>query len=262
MERMIFNLEGASYRYDGGIVGLVDVSLQVRAGSSIAVLGPNGSGKSTLLKILDGLYYPAEGRFYAFGEQITEKKLTDKSFNRFFRKNIGLLFQDADAQLFSSTVEDEIAFGPRQLGLSDEVIKARVEEVITRLGIEELRNRYPYSLSGGEKRKVAIGSMLSLDPEVYLLDEPTANLDPKTGDKLIDLILSLREKGKTLVIASQDLVFAAHVAEHFLLMDQNKHPVAFEDKKTTFAKLDLLDKLGLLRMHREMHGLADSYINS
>lgn len=262
MERMIFNLESVGYRYEGGIVGLADMSLQVRAGSSIAVLGPNGSGKSTLLKILDGLYYPAEGRVYAFGEQITEKKLTDKSFNRFFRKNIGLLFQDADAQLFSSTVEDEIAFGPRQLGLSDDVIKVRVDEVVALLGIEEIRNRYPYSLSGGEKRKVAIGSILSLDPEVYLLDEPTANLDPKTGDKLIDLILSLREKGKTLVIASQDLVFAAHVAGHFLLMDQNKRLVAFEDKEATFAKLDLLDKLGLLRRHREMRGFINSYINS
>ncbi len=259
MERVIFELEHVGYRYEGGIVGLADMTVQVRAGNAIAVLGPNGSGKSTLLKILDGLYYPAEGEFCAFGERITERKLADRSFNRFFRKNVGLLFQDADAQLFSSTVEDEIAFGPRQLGLDNGAIKSRVNEVIALLGIEELRNRYPYSLSGGEKRKVALGSILALDPEVYLLDEPTANLDPKTEDKLIDMILSLREQGKTLIIATQDLAFAAHVAVHFLLIDQSKRLAAFSKKEAIFAELDLLDRLGLLRTHREMHGIINSY---
>ncbi len=247
MEGLIFELDRVGYRYEGGIVGLADVSVRVEAGSAIAVLGPNGSGKSTLLKILDGLYYPTEGEFRAFGERITARKLADKSFNRFFRKSVGLLFQDADAQLFSSTVAEEISFGPRQLGLREEVIKARVEEVIAILGLEELRNRYPYSLSGGEKRKVAIGSMLSLDPEVYLLDEPTANLDPKTEDRLLDLVLSLREKGKTSIVATQDLRFASHVAEHFLIMDQDKRLAAFEEKEAALAQPALLEELGLLR---------------
>ena len=259
MERVIFELEHVGYRYEGGIVGLADMTVQVRAGSAIAVLGPNGSGKSTLLKILDGLYYPTEGEFRAFGDLITERKLTDRSFNRFFRKNIGLLFQDADAQLFSATVEDEIAFGPRQLGLNDDAVKARVDEVIAILGIEELRNRYPYSLSGGEKRKVALGSILALDPEVYLLDEPTANLDPQTEDRLIDLILALQERRKTLIIATQDLAFAAYVAEHFLLMDQDKRLAAFGNKEEILAKSDLLYRLSLLRTHREMHGIINSY---
>ncbi len=260
MERVIFELEHVGYRYEGGIVGLADMTVQVRAGSAIAVLGPNGSGKSTLLKILDGLYYPTEGEFRAFGERITERKLADGSFNRFFRKNVGLLFQDADAQLFSPTVEDEIAFGPRQLGLDNGAIKSRVDEVIAILGIEELRDRYPYSLSGGEKRKVALGSILALDPQVYLLDEPTANLDPKTEDKLIDLILSLREKEKTLIMATQNPAFAAHVAKRFLLMDQNKQLAAFGDKEEILADSDLLNRLGLLRTHREIHEIINSYI--
>ncbi len=200
MEGMIFRLEGVGYRYEGDITGLENVDLEVRRGD-VVVLGPNGSGKSTLLKVLDVLYQPTQGKFYAFGEEMTEKKLADKRFNRFFRKNVGLLFQDPKVQLFS-TVEDELAFGPRQLGASVEEVEERVNRTIELLNLEGLRGRYPYSLSGGERRKVALGSLLTLDPGAYLPDEPTASLDPQAEGRLIDLLLSLREEGKTLIIAT------------------------------------------------------------
>ncbi len=247
MEGVIFDLRHVSYCYEGGISGLTDVTVPIAAGDAVALLGPNGSGKTTLLKILDGLYYPTAGEFYAFGELISERRLADRSFNKLFRTNVGLTFQDVDAQLFSPTVADELAFGPRQLGLDAEEIRARVNKTADILGITALLNRYPYSLSGGEKRKVAIGSVFAIDPAVYLLDEPTANLDPKTADRLIDLIISLREDGKTLVVATQDLDFAGYVAEKFLVLGQDKRLAVFADKGTVAADTALLDEIGLIR---------------
>ncbi len=247
MEGVIFDLRHVGYRYEGGISGLTDVTVQLAAGEAGAVLGPNGSGKTTLLKILDGLYYPTAGEFYAFGELISERRLADRAFNRLFRTNVGLLFQDVDAQLFSPTVADELAFGPRQLGLDAEEIRTRVNRAADMLGITALLGRYPYSLSGGEKRKVAIGAIFALDPAVYLLDEPTANLDPNTADRLIDLIISLREAGKTLVVATQDIDFAGYVTEKFLVLGPDNRLVACTGKDAIVADAALLTELGLIR---------------
>jgi len=249
MDRVIFKLENVDFEYEGGIIGVSNINLEIEKGDTVAILGPNGSGKSTLLKILDGLYPPKNGKLYALGEEITQERLKDKAFNKFFRKNIALLFQDADVQLFSPTVEDEIAFGLRQLGLSQKVIEEKVERVMSSLNIQKLRGRYPYSLSGGEKRKVAIASVLSFDPEVYLLDEPTANLDPQTEGILIDQLLSLQKAGKTLIIATQDM-FLAEQAHHILLMGRDKKAIAFGNKENIFSKSDLLYKLGLLHKHQ------------
>jgi len=262
MERMIFKLENTGYTYPQGIVGIKNVTFQVKEFDAIAVLGPNGSGKSTLLKVLDGLYEYSEGEFYAFGEKISADKLKDKNFNRFFRKNVGILFQDVEAQLFSPTVYDEIAFAPRQLGLNEDEVKKRVSKVITLLGMEKIIDRYPYSLSTGEKRKTALAAILSLDPQVYLLDEPTANIDPKTEGALIDLILSLEQKGKTVIIATQDLLLADHLAGRVILMDDTKQVVAVEDKEKVFSDTELLYKLGLLHSHKKIHKIFTSYIHS
>ncbi|PIW40052.1 MAG: nickel ABC transporter ATP-binding protein [Chloroflexi bacterium CG15_BIG_FIL_POST_REV_8_21_14_020_46_15] len=262
MDRVIFKLENVDFEYEGDIIGVSNINLEIEKGDTVAILGPNGSGKSTLLKILDGLYPPKKGKLYAFDEEISQKRLRDKAFNKFFRRNIALLFQDADVQLFCPTVEDEIAFGLRQLGLSQKVIEEKVERVMRSLNIQELRGRYPYSLSGGEKKKVAIASILSLDSEVYLLDEPTANLDPQTEGILINQVVSLQKEGKTLIIATQDMLLAEHVAYHVLLMDQNKKAIAFGSKESIFSNLDLFYKLGLLHGHQAIHEFTQSYIHS
>jgi len=262
MERVIFKLEDASYAYPQGIAGIRNVTFQVKESETIAVLGPNGSGKSTLLKVLDGLYELSGGKLYAFGENISVAKLKDKNFNRFFRKNVGMLFQDVEAQLFSPTVYDEIAFGPRQLGLNEDEIKKRVDGIVALLGMEGIINRYPYSLSTGEKRKTALAAVFSLDPQVYLLDEPTANIDPKTEGALIDFILLLKQKGKTVIIATQDLLLADHLAGRVLLMDENKQAATIADKGKVFSNIELLYKLGLLHSHKKIHKFFTSYIHS
>ena len=262
MERIIFKLEDVEYMYPQGIKGIKNATFQVKQSDTIAVLGPNGSGKSTLLKILDGLYEPCRGRFYAFGEKISANKLKDRNFNRFFRKNVGMLFQDVEAQLFSPTVYDEVAFSPRQLGLNEDEIKKRVSDIAALLGIEKIMDRYPHSLSTGEKRKVAIAAVFSFDPQVYLLDEPTANIDPKTEGVLIDLILASKQKGRTVIVATQDLLLADHFAERVILIDDTRQVVAFEDKKKAFSDTKLLYKLGLMHSHKKIHKFFTTYIHS
>ncbi len=262
MERIIFKLEAATYIYPEGITGISGCDFEVKESETVVILGPNGCGKSTLLKVLDALYFPQKGKFYAFGEEITEKKLQDRKFNNFFRRNVGLLFQDVEAQLFSPTVREEISFSPRQMGMEEDEVERRVTEVVSMFGLESILDRYPYSLSGGEKRKVALASIFSLRPEVYLLDEPTANLDPGTESKLIDLILSLKEDGKIIVLATQDLILADHLADRVVLMDGNRRIVAAGTKKEVFSDTLLLGKVGLLHSHRKIHHFVDTYIHS
>ena len=159
----IFDLQNVSYTYLEKFEALKDVSLTMTAGEQIAIIGSNGSGKSTLLSILNALIYPMSGEFYAFGNPVKEEgfnSLEDNEFARYFRTKVGFVFQDPDVQLFSSTVFDEIAFGPLQLGFPQEEVIKRTEEVISMMGLSNLRDRAPHTLSGGERKKVCIGSVL------------------------------------------------------------------------------------------------------
>ena len=193
-------------RYLGRFPALDGVSLAVERGEKVAVLGANGCGKSTLLKVLDGLVFPDSGTFEAFGEAITEDGLEDEQFSRGFRSRVGFIFQNSDAQVFSPTVREEIAFGPLNMGPGRR----------TRCGAggrhagharrsPDLADRAPFQLSGGEKKRVAIASVLVMNPEVLLFDEPTAALDPRTQQWLIELIVELNGAGKTIVLATHDL---------------------------------------------------------
>src|SRR5262249_49358671 len=170
-----------------------------------AMLGANGCGKSTLLKLLDGLLYPDAGRYDAFGAEVTEDNLEDEQFSRGFRSRVGFVFQNSDAQVFSPTVRAEIAFGPLNMGLGREEVGARVGEPMAMLDISDLADRAPYQLSGGQKKRVAIASVLVMNPEVLLFDEPTAALDPRTQQWLVDLIVELNDAGKSIVRATPDL---------------------------------------------------------
>ena len=184
----IFDLRDVSYTYLRRFEALKGVTASFQAGEQVAILGANGSGKSTLLSILNALSYPTSGEFYAFGTLVKEDvfdSLEDNEFNRLFRKKVGFLFQNPDIQLFSSTVFDEIAFGPLQLDLPPDEVQKRTEEVIAMLGIENLQDRAPHMLSGGEKKKVSIASILSTNPDILLLDEPTGGLDPRSQIWLI-----------------------------------------------------------------------------
>jgi cobalt/nickel transport system ATP-binding protein len=224
--QVAFEVRDIVFAYDRGPVSLNGVSLTIRPGERVAILGANGSGKSTLLKILDGLYFPAQGSITAFGLPLTERALRDDAFNFAFRRAVGLVFQDSDVQLFSPSVWDEVAFAPLQLGLSRAEVSARVEAALGALRIEKLRERAPHRLSGGEKKRVAIASVLSLDPSVWLLDEPTAGLDPRSQAWLVDFLVGQSRGGKTIIAATHDLDIVETIADRVCLLDEDHRLVA------------------------------------
>lgn len=171
-----FEIRNILYRYNQ-VTALKDLSLRVNQRERVALLGANGSGKSTLLRVLAGLYFPERGEVRFHGEPLTEQRLQTDAFSLQFRRRVGLVFQNPDVQLFNPSVFEEIAFGPLQLRWPKEQIRRRVEEFMELMGIAHLKDRPPHRLSGGEKKRVALASVLILDPEVLLLDEPTAALD-------------------------------------------------------------------------------------
>jgi len=254
MTAPLFELKDVSYYYLNKIPALREVSLKIQAGERVAILGANGSGKSTLMHILDGLIYPSSGQVLAFGQELTERRLEDPQFNREFRSKVGFLFQNPDVQLFCPNVWDEIAFGPLQLQLPREEIRRRVEDVLEMLGIGELRDRPPYALSGGEKRKVAIGSVLSLNPQVLILDEPTNGLDPRTQQWLIELLAELHLAGKTLITATHDLSIVDEIADRVLVMNESHRLVAEGPPSRILNDYHLLLEVNLIHEHVHRHG--------
>ena len=176
--RPLLELDQVSYVYAEGIPALSGVSLAVMEGERVAILGANGCGKTTLLKLLGGLVFAQQGTYRAFGREITDPLLSRDPFGMFFRKEVGVLFQHVDAQLFNPTVEEEIAFGPLQLGDPPEEVRRKVRETMQLFSLGPLAGRPPFALSGGEKKKVALAAVLATDPQVLFLDEPTAGLTP------------------------------------------------------------------------------------
>ncbi|HEX8960074.1 MAG TPA: ABC transporter ATP-binding protein [Geobacteraceae bacterium] len=226
MTTPVFELKEVTYCYAGEIVALDGIDLAVRQGESVVILGANGSGKSTLLRLLDGLIFADQGTVAAFGEPLTEERLEEADFRRFFRSRVGFLFQNPDIQLFSPTVREEIAFGPLQLGLAPDEARQRVEDVLAWLGIGGLGERSPLQLSGGEKKKVAIAAVLAMNPEVLLLDEPTAALDPRSRHWFLDLAQELGRVGKTVVTATHDLDFAERTGTRVVAVGEAHRVVA------------------------------------
>lgn len=249
----IFEVERVGFAYDGKVTALREVSLTVAAGEKIALLGANGSGKSTLLMILAGLYFPTLGQVRAFGSPLTEEAFKDEPFAFSFRRKVGLLFQDPDVQLFSPTVWDEVSFAPLQLGLDREEVVDRVEEALRLLRIERLRDRAPHRLSEGEKKKVAIASILSLHPEVWLLDEPTAGLDPRTESWLLDFIGQLNEAGHTLITATHDLDAVDLIADRIYVLSEDNRLIAQGTPQEILSDQELLLRCNLTHEHRHRH---------
>jgi cobalt/nickel transport system ATP-binding protein len=246
---LIFEVEHVSYSYEGKHPALEDISLVVNPGECVVILGANGCGKSTLLKILDGLYFPTAGTVNAFGSALTEANLRDETYNFSFRRRVGLVFQDAEVQLFSPSVLDEVAFAPLQLGISRQEVDRRVQLALHALRIEKLSDRAPHRLSGGEKRRVALASVLSLKPEVWLLDEPTAGLDPRSQSWLVDFILELRREGTTVITATHDLEIAEQVASKIYIFDEDHHITASGSPDDVLCDHELLHRCNLSHYH-------------
>jgi len=245
----VFEIINTSFAYEGKQVALENVNLTVQAGETLAILGANGCGKSTLLKLLDGLYFPKNGTISAFGKPLTEEALRDNEYNFEFRRRVGLVFQDPDVQLFSPSVLEEVAFAPLQLGLSRAEVNRRVDSALEALRIEKLRDRAPHHLSGGEKRRVALASLLTLQPDVWLLDEPSTGLDPRSQSWLVEFILEQRKLGKTIIIATHDLVIAEEVASRMCVFSEEHHIIASGSPEDILGDHDLLHRSNLSHFH-------------
>lgn len=242
----VFSCRDLRYSYLDRFPALDGVSLDVHAGEKVALLGANGCGKSTLLKVLDGLVFPASGTFHAFGEQVTEDTMEDEQFSRAFRSRVGFVFQNSDAQVFSPTVREEVAFGCLQLGMEQDETLARVEDVLAMLDITGLAERAPFQLSGGQKKRVAIASVLVMNPEVLLFDEPTAALDPRTQHWLAELLVELNRAGKTIVLATHDLDVLDLVADRALVFAEEHRIVATGKPAELLGDRELLTSVNLV----------------
>lgn len=216
------------------------------------MLGPNGSGKSTLLRLLAGLSFPEQGEISFFGESLTERRLQEEAFFFDFRRRVGLVFQNPDIQLFNPSVFDEVAFGPLQLRWPKTQIRERVEATLETMGIGHLRDRAPHRLSGGEKKRVALASVLIADPEVLLLDEPSAALDPLSQAQIVDLLVSWKNGSKTVITATHDLDTLEDIADRCYVFEGGR--IAGEGTPLqVLHDAALLEGASLVRVHQHQH---------
>ena len=218
----IINLSHISYNYEE-VSALNDISLEIYAGELIFFTGPNGCGKSTLFKLLNGLIFPTKGEYYFDNKKIDKNTLQDNIFAKNFHKRIGYIFQNPDVQLFNATVYDEIAFGPRQMNLNEEIIHQRINELLIYLNIQHLQDRPPYHLSGGEQKKVALAAILALNPDVLMIDEPLNGLDNKTRQWFKEFLMDFIKDNKTILISTH---------EQELLSLPHSRIIKFNDKHT------------------------------
>jgi cobalt/nickel transport system ATP-binding protein len=235
----------------GGRPVVRDVSFRIAPGERAVLLGVNGCGKTTLLKALDGLVPAAAGEIAYAGARLDARALEDPAFRRRFRGEVAFLFQNVDAMLFNPSVADEIAFGPRQLGLPD--VDARVARWARTFQVDGLLDRPPFELSGGEKKRVALAALLAQEPKVLLLDEPTANLDPATAARLVDLLGAL--PGLTVVTSTHNLSVAEELGARAILLAAGRPGVLFDGPTAgVVGDEPLLVQCGLAHRHGHRHG--------
>jgi cobalt/nickel transport system ATP-binding protein len=252
---MLFEVDRLTYRYER-TVALNDLSLSIEEGSRVALLGANGSGKSTLLRLLDGLYFGETGGIKFRSEDLTQHNFTDDEFAFVFRRQVGLVFQNPDAQLFNPTVFDEVAFSPLQMRWSKAEVRERVMETLDWLRISHLKDRAPQRLSGGEKKRVALASVLVLDPAVLLLDEPTAGLDPRSQSQLIDLLVQWGGGAKSVITATHDLGDLRDIADRCYVLDSGS--LAGEGSPDDILRdRELLQRTNLVHQHRHRHASGE-----
>ena len=216
MEKLILKVEDLYYTYGNGKSALDGVNVDIYEGEKIAVLGSNGSGKSTFFLNVDGVLTPEHGKIIYRGTVINKKNLNE------LRKNIGIVFQDADNQIIASTVRAEVAFGPMNLKLPKEEILKRVDEALAYMNISELKDRPPHYLSGGEKKRVSIADIIAMKSEIIIFDEPTAALDPLNAMMLEEVLVKLGSEGKTMLISTHDVDFAYRWAERVFVFCEGK----------------------------------------
>lgn len=212
MADSIVSVKGVQFTYPAGVKAINDVSFEIRKGERVALLGPNGSGKSTLILLISGLLSPQKGEIIILNE-----KTTSKTFQK-LRQKIGIVFQDPDDQLFNQTVIEDVAYGPKNLGIPEEKVQKRCEHILEDIGISHLKNRPPHRLSFGEKKKVSLATALVLQPELLILDEPTANLDLLSRRALIDIMNELNAEGTTIIVSTHDVEALPELADRVIII--------------------------------------------
>lgn len=227
--------KGLHFRYPDGHQAIKEISFCIYHGESVGIIGANGAGKSTLLMLLLGVLFPAQGAVCVGDVQVTKKTLP------MIRQRLGMVFQNPDDQLFMPTVYDDVAFGPRNYGLDEKEVTKRVQQALETVGIPHLKDRAPFKLSGGEKHAAAIAAVLSMQPDILIMDEPTAGLDPKSRRRVMGLLQSFQH---TKVITSHDLDMIWELCERTIVI--NKGEIAADGLTSDIlVDLELLDACGL-----------------
>jgi len=224
----MIKLENISFTYKNK-TALDNVNINIEEGESIAIIGPNGSGKSTFLKLLNAIIFSSNGKYIFDNTEINEHELKDTKLLKLFHKRLGFVFQNSDAQLFCSTVFEEVAFGLMQMELPEEEVNKRVSDCLNLLNIDKLKDEHPYNLSGGEKKRVAIASVLAMNPEVITLDEPMNGIDPKGKRFLKQLLIDLNKSGKTIICATHDFEYIEGVFHRAIVFSED-HKIIRDDK--------------------------------
>ncbi|MDE6140212.1 MAG: energy-coupling factor ABC transporter ATP-binding protein [Alistipes sp.] len=235
MSHHYLRFDNVHYRYPNGCEALRGVSFCITHGEKVALVGANGAGKSTLLLHTDGLLLPTSGHVVVGGVTVTPKTLP------LVRRTVGLVFQDPDNQLFMPTVEEDVAFGPVNMRLTDEEVEVRVASALSAVGATELRHAAPHQLSGGQKKRVAIATVLSMSPSILVMDEPTASLDPRSRRQIISLIDSFDH---TSLIATHDMEMVAELCRRVIVMKDGA-VAADGDTASVFGDSALLEECGL-----------------
>ncbi|MGB9713624.1 MAG: energy-coupling factor ABC transporter ATP-binding protein [Candidatus Bathyarchaeales archaeon] len=221
----MIEVENVYFTYPNGVEALKGVSLKIYDGEFVAIMGQNGAGKTTLVKHFNGLLKPTKGRVLVDSVETTKTSVATLA------RNVGFVFQNPDHQLFSETVEDEIAFALKNFGFKEDVIERRITWALNLLGLAQYRKTSPFMLSGGERKRVALASVLAWDPKILILDEPTIGQDYQQKEKLRQFILQMKTQGKTTIIVTHDVEFVAECNPRVILMRDGKIVADGEAKK-------------------------------
>lgn len=254
----MIELQDLSFAWPTGGSVLHDLTLPLTPGEKVVLLGANGSGKSTLLKLMNGLLFATEGRMLFEGQEMSAKAFRNSDWSRRFRQRCVLLFQHPEAMLFNPTVREEITYGPHRLGLQD--VEQRLQRWTDELGLHGLLDLPPYRLSGGEKQKVALAALLALEPNLLLLDEPMANLDPRSSGWLIDHLLDTQA---AVVVSTHNMSMAAELGRRCIILDPQGRICYDGAIDQALNDLALLDRANLVHRHRHRHGqLTHTHIHA
>ena len=240
MDQIHLDIKNLSYTYHDGTHALKNVNIKIRKGEKIAIMGPNGAGKSTLFSHFNGLNEPTSGHVEIDGEKII--------FERYelikVRQQVGIVFQDRNDQLFATTVKEDVAFGPMNLGLDYDEVEKRIRESLEMVGMSGFEEKTPHHLSGGQQKRVAIAGIIAMRPDIMILDEPTAGLDPEGVDKVLDILNNLNNEGISIVISSHDIEMVNQFADKIFVLHDGEI-IAEGDKHQIFSNKELLKKAHL-----------------